>query len=188
MARLAGGLSRGDDGVVRCFWGASDPLYVRYHDEEWGSAVRDDVGLFERLSLEAFQAGLSWLLILRKRAAFRAAFAGFDPAIVARFTPADVDRLMLDATIVRNRAKIEATIANAGRCLDQVPAGLSELLWGFAPPLSATPAVGAAAATTMARDLRGRGFRFVGPTTCLSLMQAVGMVNGHEPGCWRSGR
>ena len=176
------------DGLVdgRCWWGASTPEYVRYHDEEWGRPVRDDRGLFEKLCLESFQSGLSWITILRKREAFRAAFAGFEIERVAAFGEDDVARLMADAGIVRNRAKIEATIANARAAVD-VP--LAELLWSFAPeprPRPRTPAEVPAVtpeSTAMAKELKKRGFRFVGPTTAYALMQACGMVDDHIDGC-----
>jgi DNA-3-methyladenine glycosylase I len=176
------------DGLVdgRCWWGSSTPEYIRYHDEEWGRPVRDADGLFERLCLEAFQSGLSWLTILRKREAFRAAFAGFEIARVATFGPDDVARLMADAGIVRNRAKIDAAIANARAALD---VDLSELLWSFAPPPRPRPRRSAdipavtPESTAMAKELKRRGFRFVGPTTAYALMQACGMVDDHLEGC-----
>jgi DNA-3-methyladenine glycosylase I len=179
----------GEDGLARCRWGASSPEYVRYHDTEWGRPVRTDRGLFERMSLEAFQSGLSWLTILRKRAAFRAAFAGFDIEKVAAFGPQDVERLLADAGIVRNRAKIEATVHNARAAAD-LPVGLAELLWSFAPPprparlatFAQMPAA-TAESTAMAKELKRRGFRFVGPTTAYALMQATGMVDDHLAGC-----
>ena len=179
----------GPDGLPRCPWGLSPALYTDYHDTEWGRPVRDDVGLFERVSLEAFQSGLSWLTILRKREAFRAAFAGFDPAVVARFDADDEARLLADAGIVRNRAKVAATIANA-RAVLALDGSLADLLWSFAPPpdrpapqaLSDVPAV-TPESTAMARALRIKGFRFVGPTTAYALMQATGMVNDHLAGC-----
>ena len=177
------------EGLVdgRCWWGASTPEYAGYHDEEWGRPVCDDRGLFERLSLEAFQSGLSWITILRKREAFRAAFAGFEIERVAAFGADDVARLMADADIVRNRAKIDATIANA-----RAAAGLSlaELLWSFAPgprPRPRTPADVPAVtpeSTAMAKELKKRGFRFVGPTTAYALMQACGLVDDHVARCW----
>jgi DNA-3-methyladenine glycosylase I len=176
------------EGLVdgRCWWGASTPEYVRYHDEEWGRPVHDDRVLFERLCLEAFQSGLSWLTILRKREAFRAAFAGFEIERVAAFGDDDVARLMADAGIVRNRAKIEAAIANA-RAAAGLPLG--ELLWSFAPPPRARPRTPAdipavtAESTAMAKELKRRGFRFVGPTTAYALMQACGLVDDHLEGC-----
>jgi len=175
----------------RCPWGASTPDYVAYHDEEWGKPVRDDHGLYERMCLEAFQSGLSWLTILRKRENFRAAFAGFEPRAVAAFGDEDVARLMADAGIVRNRMKIDATIANAKVVADMERAGesLAELLWSFAPgerPAPRTfadvPAV-TPESKAMAKELKRRGFRFVGPTTAYALMQACGLVNDHLDGC-----
>ena len=184
-----------DDGLVRCDWAVGKPgsadfeLYRDYHDNEWGRPLRGEIPLFERMSLEAFQSGLSWLIILRKRENFRKAFAGFKPEKVARFTDADVARLMADEGIVRNRAKIEATIANA-RAVADGPDDLSELLWSFAPArrarpatLSDVPAVTPESAA-MARELKRRGFRFVGPTTAYALMQATGMVDDHVRACW----
>lgn len=179
------------DGQIRCGWvdGAS-ALYRDYHDQEWGRPLRDSAALFERISLEAFQSGLSWLVILRKRENFRRAFADFDVETIARFTDADVARLMADAGIVRNRAKIEATICNARATLDLGSTDLADLLWSFAPPprprpldLSAIPAV-TPESTAMARELKRRGFRFVGPTTAYALMQATGMVDDHIQACW----
>jgi DNA-3-methyladenine glycosylase I len=183
-----------DDGLVRCDWAVGKPgsadfeLYRDYHDTEWGRPLRGQVPLFERMSLEAFQSGLSWLIILRKRENFRKAFAGFRPEKVARFTDADVARLMADQGIVRNRAKIEATIANA-RAVAEVD-DLSELLWSFAPAKHRRPkTIADVPATTpestaMARELKRRGFRFVGPTTAYALMQATGMVDDHLRACW----
>jgi DNA-3-methyladenine glycosylase I len=176
--------------VTRCF-GDGDPLYERYHDDEWGRPVRDERGLFEKLSLEAFQSGLSWATILRKREAFRSAFAGFEPAVVAAFGPADVRRLLADAGIVRNRAKIEATIANAAATLARREAGepLAELIWAHRPPARPAPRTFADVPATvpesvaLARLLRRRGFRFVGPTTLYALMQADGLVNDHLAAC-----
>ncbi|MGV0750548.1 DNA-3-methyladenine glycosylase I [Mycolicibacter heraklionensis] len=180
-----------DDGQIRCGWvDSASELYRDYHDQEWGRPVRDSAALFERVSLEAFQSGLSWLVILRKRENFRRAFADFDVETVARFTDADVARLMDDAGIVRNRAKIEATIANARATIDLGATDLADLLWSFAPPprprpadLSAIPAV-TPESTAMARELKRRGFRFVGPTTAYALMQATGMVDDHVRACW----
>ena len=187
------GLVRSEDGIVRCSWGDSAPEYRAYHDTEWGFPVCDDRRLFEKLCLEGFQSGLSWLTILRKREAFRAAFAQFEPAAVAAFGPADVERLLGDAGIVRNRAKVEAAVANARAALE-VPGGLTELLWSFAPdpppPAPVTtgdiPAV-TPASSAMAKELKRRGFRFVGPTTAYALMQATGIVDDHLAGCWRRG-
>jgi DNA-3-methyladenine glycosylase I len=176
--------------VPRCF-GDGDPLYERYHDEEWGRPVRDERGLFERLSLEAFQSGLSWVTILRKRDAFRAAFAGFEPDRVASFAAADVARLLADAAIVRNRAKIEATIANARATLELRERGtpLNKVLWDARPAPGPPPGswadVPATTAETvaLARELKRHGFRFVGPTTLYALMQACGLVDDHLAGC-----
>jgi DNA-3-methyladenine glycosylase I len=182
------GLVKGADGRRRCRWGSSTPEYIAYHDTEWGRPVRDDNALYEKISLEAFQSGLSWLTILRKRAAFRSAFAGFDIDTVARFGEADVDRLLADARIVRNRAKIEAAIANARAAAD-LPDGLATLLWSFAPPRRPRPKASTEIppktpeSTAMAKDLKRRGFRFVGPTTAYALMQATGMVDDHVAGC-----
>ena len=178
------------DGLVegRCWWGSSTPEYVRYHDEEWGRPVRDDRALFEKLSLEAFQSGLSWLTILRKRESFRAAFAGFEIERVAAFGDADTERLLGDAGIVRNRAKIEATIANA-RAAAALDAPLAELLWSFAPAARPRPRTSAdipastPESAAMAKELKRRGFRFVGPTTAYAMMQACGLVDDHIDGC-----
>ena len=176
----------------RCGWATSTPEYVAYHDEEWGSPLRGDDALFERLALEAFQSGLSWITILRKRPAFRAAFAGFAIDAVAAFTEADEARLMADPGIVRNRAKIAAAVRNA-RVAQDLPEGLSELLWSFAPTggrprpatLSEVPAV-TPESTAMAKELKRRGFVFVGPTTAYALMQATGMVDDHVATCFRA--
>ena len=178
----------GVDGRARCRWAGSAPDYLAYHDEEWGRPVREDDALYERLTLEAFQSGLSWLTILRKRPAFRVAFAGFAIDRVATFGEADIARLLADAGIVRNRAKIESAVANARAAAD-LPDGLSALLWSFAPPPRARPSsfadVPAATpeSTAMAKELKRRGFRFVGPTTAYALMQATGMVDDHLAGC-----
>jgi DNA-3-methyladenine glycosylase I len=189
------GLLEGTDGRLRCAWAGSAPEYLAYHDTEWGKEVRGDDALFERMSLEAFQSGLSWITILRKRDAFRAAFSGFDVAEVAAFGEPDVQRLLQDAGIVRNRAKIEATVGNARAVLD-LDEPLSDLLWGFAPTgrraapaaLSDVPAT-SPESTAMAKELKRRGFRFVGPTTAYALMQATGMVDDHLASCWvRGGR
>ncbi len=183
----------GDDGVGRCWWGDSPPIYRGYHDDEWGMPVADDVRLFEKLSLEGFQAGLSWLTILRKREAFRRAFAGFDFERVARFGERDVERLLGDAGIVRHRGKIEAVIGNARRAVDLASeaGSLAAYLWRFEPEPRAAPldraALGGLAHTdasrALARDLRRRGWRFVGPTTVYAFMQAMGLVNDHLDGC-----
>jgi DNA-3-methyladenine glycosylase I len=181
---------RGEDGVVRCRWAGSDPLYLAYHDNEWGRPLRGDEALFEMLALEGFQAGLSWLTILRKRDAFRDAFAGFAIEQVAAFGKSDVERLMADAGIVRNRAKIEATIGNARAALELGPEGLTELLWSYAPPpRKRRPRSYAeiddqtAESKALSKELKGRGFRFVGPTIVYALMQSVGMVDDHLAGC-----
>jgi DNA-3-methyladenine glycosylase I len=186
----------GIDGRARCGWGAGDPLYVPYHDHEWGRPLRDERALFELLCLEAFQSGLSWLTILRKRDGFRAAFDGFDVDRVAAYGPADVARLLGDAGIVRNRAKVDATIANARAVTALHDAGesLVDAVWAHAPARtwqggprfrsladipSATPE-----STALARDLRRRGFRFVGPVVAYALMQSAGVVDDHLDGCW----
>ncbi|MEV1146008.1 DNA-3-methyladenine glycosylase I [Micromonospora sp. NPDC049799] len=179
----------GPDGLSRCAWGASTPDYAVYHDTEWGRPLRGDDALYERMTLEAFQSGLSWLTILRKRPAFRLAFDGFHIETVAAYTEADTARLLADAGIVRNRAKIEAAVANARAALE-LPDGLSALLWSFAPPprpahptsFAEVPAL-TPESTAMAKALKKRGFRFVGPTTAYALMQATGMVDDHLAGC-----
>ncbi|MCY7326032.1 MAG: DNA-3-methyladenine glycosylase I [Microbacteriaceae bacterium] len=182
--------------IARCAWSAGDAEYRRYHDEEWGVPLHGDRLLFEKLSLEGFQAGLSWITILRRRPTFRRAFADFDIDVVAELTSADVERLMLDSGIIRNRAKIEATIANARITRELVrdePGALDRMLWSFAPdrrgrPPGAdeVPAV-TAESTAMSTALRGLGYRFVGPTTLYALMQSSGMVDDHVEGCWRAG-
>jgi DNA-3-methyladenine glycosylase I len=182
-------LVTGADGRTRCAWGASTLDYVAYHDEEWGRPVHAADALYEKLCLEAFQSGLSWLTILRKRERFRAAFAGFEIAAVARFGPEDVERLLGDPGIVRNRAKIEAAIANA-RAAAAVD-DLGALIWSHAPDPDGRPAPRAMAdvpaltpeSTALAKTLKRRGFRFVGPTTAYALMQACGLVNDHLEGC-----
>ena len=187
-----------DDGRSRCGWidqsrlaPADFILYRDYHDSEWGQPVHDSAALFERVTLEAFQSGLSWLIILRKRENFRRAFNGFDIERIARYTDKDIARLMADTGIVRNRAKVEAAIANARAAVD-LDVDLAELLWSFAPPprprpadVSQVPAV-TAESTAMAKELKRRGFRFVGPTTAYALMQATGMVDDHVATCWRA--
>jgi DNA-3-methyladenine glycosylase I len=161
---------------IRC-WPTTDPLYIAYHDEEWGRPVRDERGLYERLCLEGFQSGLAWITILRKRGAFRRAFAGFEPERVARFGEVDVERLLGDAGIVRHRGKIEAAIANARATLQlrKADTPLDELMWGYRD---------AADGNELSRRLKGAGFRFVGPTTVYSSMEACGIVNGHRANCW----
>ena len=186
------GAEPGPDGRPRCPWALSAPEYLPYHDDEWGRPVHGDRELFERLTLEAFQSGLSWLTILRKRAAFREAFADFDIATVAAYGEADRERLLADAGIVRNRAKIDAALSNARAAL-RLPDGLSALLWSFAPAPGPAPRtladipVSTAESTAMFRELRRLGFVFVGPTTAYALMQATGMVDDHLEGCWARG-
>jgi DNA-3-methyladenine glycosylase I len=184
---------RGEDGRLRCPWSVSASDYVTYHDTEWGRPVRDDHGLYERLTLEAFQSGLSWLTILRKRAAFRAAFADFDPAVVAEYGAAERERLLADSGIVRNRAKIDAAITNA-RALLTLDRPFADLVWSFAPAARPRPATlddvpaTTPESTAMAKELKRHGFAFVGPTTAYALMQATGMVDDHLRDCWVSPR
>jgi DNA-3-methyladenine glycosylase I len=183
-------LRPGPDGRPRCAWAAATEDYVRYHDEEWGRPVRGDDALFERLCLEAFQSGLSWLTILRKREAFRRAFAGFEIAAVARFGEDDAQRLMADAAIVRNRAKIAAAMTNARAAAALTDTSLSDLIWSFAPAgdrpaprsFADVPAI-TPESTALASELKRRGFVFVGPTTAYATMQACGLVNDHLAGC-----
>jgi DNA-3-methyladenine glycosylase I len=182
----------GPDGLARCPWGVSAPDYIAYHDEEWGRPVRDDRGLYERLCLEAFQSGLSWLTILRKRPGFRRAFDDFAPEKVAAYGQADVERLLADASIVRNRRKIEAAIANARASLD-LPDGLAALVWKYADPGAPAPKTVAEvpaitpASKALAKELKGHGFRHLGPTTVYALMQACGLVDDHLVECHRRG-
>ena len=186
----ASGIAPGDDGRPRCWWGLSAPDDIAYHDEEWGRPVTDDRGIYERLVLEGFQSGLSWLTILRKRENFRAAFAGFEMDEVARFGARDVKRLLGDAGIVRHRGKIEAAIANA-RAAGALDVPLAELVWSFAPTgrrraprtLADLPAFTPESAA-LSKELKRRGFRFVGPTTAYAAMQACGLVNDHVAGCF----
>ena len=189
------GLMKGEDGKRRCAWGASTPDYMAYHDHEWGRPIADDLRLFEKICLEGFQSGLSWLTILRKRENFRLAFAGFDYRKVARFGEKDVQRLLADAGIVRHRGKIESTINNAARAIELAgeKGSLAAYFWGFEPekarngpddhkrlvPISQT-----IESTALSKDLKKRGWSFVGPTTCHAFMQAMGVVNDHHPGCW----
>jgi DNA-3-methyladenine glycosylase I len=187
--RRMNALAIGDDGLPRCGWCGDDPLYRSYHDEEWGREKRGDDALFELLSLEGFQAGLSWLTILRKREAFRQAFDGFSLDRVAGFDERDVERLLGDAGIVRHRGKIEATIGNAVAALE-IEVGLSELVWSYAPPrrdarpatLGELPPV-TAESTALSKELKRRGFRFVGPTTVYAFMESAGLVDDHLEGC-----
>jgi DNA-3-methyladenine glycosylase I len=192
MGEAGAGPAPGPDGLARCPWALSAADYLAYHDEEWGRPVRDDAGMFERLSLEAFQSGLSWLTILRKRENFRAAFHGFDPAAVAAFGPDDEKRLLADAGIVRNRAKIEAVIRNAGAAL-AVPGGLAALVWRHAETPARAPATTAdvppwtPASKACASELRRHGFTFTGPVTVYAALQACGVVDDHLAGCFRRG-
>lgn len=191
------GLITGPDGQPRCWWQGQDALYRAYHDDEWGRPQASDRKLFEKLSLEGFQAGLSWLTILRKRESFRRGFADFEIEAVARFGPADVDRLLEDEGIVRHRGKIEAVIANAARALElQAEVGsLAAFFWSFEPVPESRPArldratLGGLARTAeseaLSKALKSRGWRFVGPTTCYAFMQAMGLVNDHLDGCCR---
>lgn len=192
---MTNGLVKGEDGRTRCFWSGADPLYVRYHDTEWGRPVTDDTRLFEKLSLEGFQSGLSWLTILRKRENFRAAFSGFDIEAVAGFKARDVQRLLGDAGIVRHRGKIESTINNARRALDlqREFGSLARFYWSHEPPLAERPGKldwntlksmpQTDASKRLSKELRKRGFSFVGPTTAYAFMQAMGLVNDHLEGC-----
>jgi DNA-3-methyladenine glycosylase I len=180
-------LADGPDGRPRCWWAVSADYYVEYHDDEWGRPVTDDRGIYERLTLEAFQSGLSWLTILRKREAFRAAFDGFDFERVARYGDRDVRRLLADAGIVRNRAKIEAAIANAKAtaALGADGESLAALAWSHRPEGQRGPSLESVTAESkaLAKELKRRGFRFVGPTTAYALMQATGIINDHLAGC-----
>ncbi|MFN8075960.1 MAG: DNA-3-methyladenine glycosylase I [Kineosporiaceae bacterium] len=189
---MSTGPALGSDGVARCPWALSTPEYVAYHDLEWGRPVHGESALFERLSLEAFQSGLSWLTILRKREAFRSAFAGFDAEVVAGFGEADRERLLGDAGIVRNRAKIDATLANAAAVLrlrESVEGGLDALIWSFAegsrpaPETTAEVPPTTPASVALAKTLKRHGFVFVGPTTAYAAMQACGLVDDHLAGC-----
>ena len=186
----------GADGVVRCWWCGGDPLYVAYHDREWGTPLRDERALFELLCLEGFQAGLSWITILRKRVSFREAFDGFEPAVVARYGEREVDRLLANSGIVRHRGKITATIANAQAVEAMAAAGtsLTQIVWSHAPvarraSLTARAAIPAQTPTSaeLARTLRKWGMRFVGATTVYAFMQSAGLVDDHLAGCYRAG-
>jgi DNA-3-methyladenine glycosylase I len=180
---------RSEDGTARCWWAGTDPLYVDYHDREWGFPVTDDIRLFEKLCLEGFQAGLSWLTILRKRENFRSAFAGFDFHQVAGYSDSEVDRLLTDAGIVRHRGKIEATINNASRTLELIDefGSVAAYVWRHEPnragPPTDLPSI-TRESTAMSKDLKRRGWRFVGPTTVYAFMQAMGLVNDHIEGCF----
>lgn len=193
-ARRASGVVIGDDGLARTPWAVSSPLLLEYYDTEWGVPVRDERGLFERISLEAFQAGLSWLTILKKRPAFRAAFHGFDPDRVARYAEEDILRLLENPGIVRSRAKIEAARDNAIATVAlRDSGGLVDLVWSFKPSVSPAPRTTAEVPTrspeseALSKALRQRGFRFVGPTTMYALMEAIGMVDTHLVGSHRRG-
>jgi DNA-3-methyladenine glycosylase I len=180
-------LITGDDGLARCWWGTSTPDYIAYHDNEWGFGVCDDRRLFEKICLEGFQSGLSWLTILRKRDNFREAFAGFDPAVVSAFDESDVQRLLSDAGIVRHQGKIRSTINNAARALELADefGSLASFFWrhaDFGPPPADIPAT-TPTSTALSKDLKRRGWSFVGPTTIYAFMQAMGLVNDHLPGC-----
>jgi DNA-3-methyladenine glycosylase I len=178
------------DGLKRCYWPKQDPIYIDYHDTEWGVKLEDEIELFEQLALEAFQAGLSWITILKRREGFRKAFHGFNIRKVAKMTDKDIERLMQDEGIIRNRAKINATINNARLILD-LDQSLSSLIWSHAPKRATTPATNFEfKATTpeseaLSKSLRALGFSFVGPTTMYAMMQSIGMVNDHAPGCFR---
>jgi len=188
---VSGDAMAGPDGRLRCPWGLSTEDYVAYHDEEWGRPVHGDDALYERLCLEAFQSGLSWITILRRREGFRAAFAGFKIAEVARFTDADRERLLADPGIIRNRAKIDATLANARVLVDWADGELDELIWSYAPDPASRRTPGVLAdvpaitpeSTALSKDLKKRGIRFVGPTTAYALMQACGLVDDHLEDC-----
>jgi len=183
----------GTDGKSRCFWCGDDPLYVAYHDDEWGAGVTDDVRLFEKICLEGFQAGLSWITILRKRENFRAAFDGFDFYKVQHYTEKDVQRCLSDAGIIRHRGKIEATINNAARAIEVIEefGSLSDYFWSFKPQSHQLPSsredVQAVSdeSKALSKDLKKRGWKFVGPTTCYAFMQAMGLVNDHIDGCYK---
>lgn len=190
---MSDGLVQGDDGKVRCWWCGSHDDYQNYHDQEWGRAVHDDRRLFEKICLEGFQSGLSWLTILRKRENFRAAFCDFDFVEVSKFGPPEVERLLQDAGIVRHRRKIESTINNAGRAVELVKefGGLSDFFWRYVPPEQERPQKVTKSSipgktptsTRLSKDLKKRGWSFVGPTTAYAFMQAMGLVNDHLEGC-----
>lgn len=192
MTDVAAGprLSTGPDGRARCWWGAADPAYLRYHDEEWGFPVGDDRVLFEKLCLEGFQAGLSWLTILRKRPAFEVEFSQFQVETVAAMGDADVERMLANPGIIRHRGKIVSTINNARRALEvrEEFGSLAAYLWRWEPPASppsAVPPSFSTESTALSTDLKRRGWTFVGPTTVYAFMQAMGLVNDHLDGCWR---
>jgi DNA-3-methyladenine glycosylase I len=191
---MSAGIVVDDNGVARCGWAAGNDDYMAYHDQEWGTVVHGEIPLYERLTLEAFQSGLSWLTILRKREGFRSAFGGFDPETVAGFSEVDCERLMADSSIVRNRRKIMAAVNNAQAVVRlRQQGGLDQLLWSFAPPVHQPPRTSAdVPATTaeshaLAKVLKTNGFVFLGPTTLYAAMQACGLVNDHLVGCGRRG-
>jgi DNA-3-methyladenine glycosylase I len=192
---LIKGLNIGADGQTRCWWCGADPLYMHYHDTEWGKPVTDDTRLFEKICLEGFQAGLSWITILRKRENFRQAFDGFNIYKVAKYTDGDIVALLGNSGIIRHRGKIEATINNANRAIEltEERGSLSDYFWSFKPPEATNPAQKSdiagqtTASLALSKDLRKRGWKFVGPTTCYAFMQAMGMVNDHIKGCSFSG-
>lgn len=185
-----------EDGLTRCSWPGNSDLYIRYHDEEWGVAVTGDQAVFERIALEGFQAGLSWITILKRRETFRSAFKGFDLEAVAALSASDEERLMLDPGIIRNRSKIQSTIKNAQICLDLQARGesISDLVWSFALPLTNASGLPFETRATspeseaLSKALKKLGFGYVGPTTMYALMQAIGMVNDHAPDCFRRGK
>lgn len=188
-------IAKYDDGLSRCQWPGNDELYIQYHDTEWGVPLTGDQEMFERICLEGFQAGLSWITILKRREGFRKAFKNFDIKKVAKFSESDIERLMNDPGIIRNRAKIVSAIKNANLVLEMSKAGesLSEVLWQFAPPAKrrTSPAKNfewlatSPESEAISKELRSRGFGFVGPTTMYALMQSIGMINDHAPGCFR---
>jgi DNA-3-methyladenine glycosylase I len=196
MSGPADGLLTGEDGKSRCWWHGGHPEYVLYHDDEWGRPTFDDRTLFEKICLEGFQSGLSWLTILRKRENFRAGFANFEPAAVARFTGKDVERLLGDAGIIRHRGKIEATINNAQRALELIEkeGSIARFVWSYEPKPGERPAridraslsqfTQSPASVALSKELKRRGWRFFGPTTAYAFMQAMGLVNDHLEGCW----
>jgi len=185
------GLITGEDNKIRCFWCGNDPLYINYHDKEWGKPVYDDVRLFEKICLEGFQSGLSWITILRKRENFREAFDGFDFTKVANYNNVDIDKLLKNEGIIRHRGKIEATINNAQRAIELIEekGSLSDYFWSFKPENTAQPSSAAQMQSkteesiALSKDLKKRGWKFVGPTTAYAFMQAMGMVNDHIEGC-----
>lgn len=195
MTKPSDGLLKGEDGKVRCWWHGNDAEYLRYHDEEWGTPVSDDIHLFEKICLEGFQAGLSWLTILCKRDNFRVAFDGFDYKKIARYTQKDIDRLVQDAGIVRHRGKIESTINNAKMAIELIEefGSLSAYFWQYEPEKKSRPKIcdyktlsklgKTLESTAMSKDLKKRGWSFVGPTTCYAFMQSMGIVNDHIEGC-----